>query len=169
MPTWQREVTFKIFKLAVWHPSSSSLVKHSRSREAFSNKNSHFWLAISRNGHRLGVDYAMQILQSPTRIGISKCICTERYILSSGRLFWRHRALFRVEGGSSGCWLLVCGRMRRGERLSIFASSLSSEPKCPLQMHPLLETDASRYSAPGHAFLRLPTRLPRLLEKALQG
>jgi hypothetical protein len=34
-------------------------------------------------------------------------------------------------------------------------------------MHPLLETDASRYSAPGHAFLRLPTRLPQLLEKAL--
>ena len=56
--------------------------------------------------------------------------------------------------------------MRRGERVLIFASSLSSNAKWIPHMHPLLEADAYCYSTFRDAFLPLRSRMRPLLEKA---
>ena len=58
--------------------------------------------------------------------------------------------------------------MRRGERVLIFASSLSSNAKWIPHMHPLLEADAYCYSAFRGAFLPLRSRMRPLLEIALK-
>ena len=60
------------------------------------------------------------------------------------------------------------GPMRRGERVLIFASSLSSNAKWIPHMHPLLEADAYCYSTFREAFLPLRSRMRPLLEIALK-
>ena len=58
--------------------------------------------------------------------------------------------------------------MRRGERVLIFALSLSSNAKWIPHMHPLLEADAYCYSTFREAFLPLRSRMRPLLEIATQ-
>jgi len=63
-----------------------------------------------------------------------------------------------------GAWSLLWRPMRRGERVLIFESSLSSNAKWIPHMHPLLEADA--YCMFRDAFLPLRSRMRPLLEKA---
>ena len=62
--------------------------------------------------------------------------------------------------------VVALGPMRRGERVLIFASSLSSNAKWIPHMHHLLEADAYCYSMLRDAFLPLRSRMRPPLEKA---
>ena len=78
----------------------------------------------------------------------------------------RSKTLFRLGGEISAARSLLWRPMRRGERVLIFALSLSSNAKWIPHMHPLLEADAYCYSTFREAFLPLRSRMRPLLEIA---
>ena len=83
------------------------------------------------------------------------------------RAFTRGKCIFPRSDAFTAARSLLWRPMRRGERVLIFASSLSSNAKWIPHMHPLLETNAYCYSTFRDAFLPLRSRICPLLEKAL--
>ena len=82
------------------------------------------------------------------------------------RAFTRGKCIFPRSDAFTAARSLLWRPMRRGERVLIFASSLSSNAKWIPHMHPLLEADAYCYSTFREAFLPLRSRMRPLLEIA---
>ena len=82
------------------------------------------------------------------------------------RAFTRGKCIFPRSDAFTAARSLLWRPMRRGERVLIFASSLSSNAKWIPHMHPLLEADAYCYSTFREAFLSLRSRMRPLLEIA---